>query len=125
VVCFHIHDENGLGVTYDEAVDFNLHIFNVAGVSFRADALQRIEFKPGEIVLLRREENNQYDKNAVAVWDALGRHHVGYVPRDRNRRIRTVLKNADYSAIVLAEKRRDGKRVSLTVMLGPMNMRRQ
>jgi hypothetical protein len=122
---FHIRDEKGLGITYEEAIDFNLHIFNVAGVSFRPDALQRLEFNPGAAVSLRPEDDNQYDKNAVAVWDIQGNYQVGYVPRDQNRRIRSILKDPSLSAIALAEKRRDGKRVSLTVMLGPLHMRQK
>src|SRR5688572_25574063 len=91
---FHIRDEKGLGITYEEAIDFNLHIFNVAGVSFRSDALQRLEFNPGAAVSLRPEDDNH--KNAVAVWDIQGNYQVGYVPRDQNRRIRSISKPRRY-----------------------------
>lgn len=98
-----------------------MEIFRVAGVSYRKELLQRQEFAPGRTLKLIAEADNQYDRNAVSVWDASGKMMVGYVPKERNRRIRAKLDLTGYQAIALAEHRKDGGRVSLTVMFGPMS----
>jgi HIRAN domain len=79
---FHIHDERGAAVSYDDATEFNLQIFRVAGVSHRTDVLQRPEFNPGELLKLLAEYSNPYDRNAVSVWDRAGTLMIGYVPKD-------------------------------------------
>ena len=119
---FHIRDEKGLAVPYDRAREFGLNIFNVAGVTYRPDMLQRDCFKPGTTVKLLAEPDNKHDPNAVSVWDQYGSWMVGYVPREQNRRVRAAIEKADQQALVLAEQRKDGKRVSLTVMVGPLKV---
>jgi len=59
-----------------------LLLTNVAGVSFRPDVLQRLEFLPSCEICLVPEPNNEHDRNAIAVWDAKRRYQVGYLPRD-------------------------------------------
>ena len=119
---FHIHDDAGTAVSYDRAAEFNLRIFRVAGVSHRVDALQSAEFNPGEVLKLIAEPNNQYDRNAIGVWNRSGRLMVGYVPKDYNQWIGAALQIPGHAAMSLAEHRKDGRRVSLTVMFGPMNI---
>lgn len=58
-----------------------LLLTNVAGVSFRPDALQRLEFLPSCEIALVPEPKNKHDPNAIGVWDANRRYHVGYLPR--------------------------------------------
>ena len=47
---------------------------------------------------------------------------VGYVPKDYNQWIGAALQIPGHAAMSLAEHRKDGRRVSLTVMFGPMNI---
>lgn len=120
---FHIHDEHGVGLSYADAEERNLRIFRVAGVSFRADALQRSDFDPGNKVILVLEPNNPHDPNAIAVWDRYKTTMIGYVPKDYNEFIRAAMTLPGHWAIVLAEHRKAGKRVSLTVLFGPMKVK--
>jgi len=118
---FHIHDARGVGMDYDDAEKaFNLTIFRVAGVSYRSDPLQRSEFEPGSVLKLVAEENNPHDRNAVSVWDRWGTNMIGYVPRERNEWVRAAMQIPGTNALALAEHRKDGKRVSLTVVFGPI-----
>ncbi|MGH7913586.1 MAG: HIRAN domain-containing protein [Candidatus Binataceae bacterium] len=71
--------------------DAGVLIFNVAGVTFRPQALQERCFNPGNEVKLQAEPTNLVDVNAIAVWDRSRRHQLGYVPRDRTSRIRRSL----------------------------------
>jgi hypothetical protein len=70
----------------------------VTGTSFRATSLQKALAAHGEVlegdrfrahghtVALRREPSNPYDRHAVAV--VISGHHVGYVPKAVNQRVR-------------------------------------
>ena len=58
-----------------------LESINVVGEQYRLDALQDAAFSPGRPLRLVREPDNPYDANAVAVYDAEGSLHVGYLPR--------------------------------------------
>jgi hypothetical protein len=120
---FHIHDENGAGINYDECSTFGLEVFRVAGVTHRPGNLQRDEFKPGEKLLLIAESTNPYDPNAVSVWDRSKTWQIGYVPKAQNVSIRARMRSDDFAALALAEHRKDGKRVSLTVLCGPFAAR--
>lgn len=54
----------------------------VAGAHHRPEALQDSRFKPGSPAMLRPEPDNQYDADAVGVWDGSGSIQVGYIPAD-------------------------------------------
>lgn len=56
---------------------------NVAGVSFRQGAVAAC--RVGDICELRREPQNRYDKNAVAVWCRGAQ--IGYVGRGLSMRL--------------------------------------
>jgi len=85
-----VHDEDGIGVREDEALldACGIVIFKVAGVTFRPSEFQLPCFNPGNEVALVKEPTNPVDSDAIAVWDAARRHHVGYVPADRTWRVR-------------------------------------
>jgi hypothetical protein len=89
-----IHDGDDLAVSEADLLldDEGILIFNVAGVTFRPQALQERCFNPGNEVALLAEPTNPVDVNAIAVWDHSRRHHLGYVPRDRTWRIRRSLR---------------------------------
>ena len=121
---FVICDDRGLAIPFDEIserVHYSVHIFKVAGTSHRLEALHIPAFEPGKMVMLKLEDNNQYDRNAVSIWDENGQTMVGYVPRDLNVTIRAILQvSPESKAMVLAQMRKDGRRVSLQVLFGPI-----
>jgi hypothetical protein len=55
----------------------------VAGVSFREDAVLDSSFDPGEPLALVPEPDNEFDPQAIGVWNAGRTLQAGYVPRDR------------------------------------------
>jgi hypothetical protein len=62
--------------------DPRVRVIPVAGVSYRADALDDASFDPGQVLALVREPDNEHDPNAVAIWNAERTLQLGYVPRD-------------------------------------------
>ena len=54
----------------------------MAGVSYRADALDDASFDPGRRLALVREPENEHDPNAVAIWNEERTLQIGYVPRE-------------------------------------------
>jgi hypothetical protein len=119
---FHIHDDRGVAVRYSQASEFNLKIFRVAGVTYRADILQRPQFDPGKVLALVPDPSNAFDKHAVGVWDKDRRLMVGFVPREDNEYFRVALKISGTGALALAEHRMASNRVSLTVLFGPIGI---
>ncbi len=62
--------------------DERIRVIPVAGVTFRADALDDASFDPGRRLALVREPENEHDRNAVAIWNEARTMQVGYVPAD-------------------------------------------
>ena len=62
--------------------DPRIRVVHVAGVSYRADALQDPSFDPGRRLALVPEPQNEHDPNAVAIWNEQHTLQIGYVPRD-------------------------------------------
>jgi hypothetical protein len=60
--------------------DERLRVVPVAGVSYRADALDDPSFDPGRRLSLVREPENEHDPNAVAIWNEERTLQLGYVP---------------------------------------------
>lgn len=59
-----------------------LILSNVAGVTHHKGALQAVAFAPSREVILGHEPLNQFDPNAVAVWDLGKSGQLGYLPKD-------------------------------------------
>jgi hypothetical protein len=101
-----------------EAVRWNderLRVVPLAGASYRFEALQDDAFAPGRRLTLVREPENEYDPNAVAVWDAEQRLQAGYIPAEV-----APLLLGDEQALSLWEFRDDdGTRIGLRVLLAP------
>ncbi len=73
------------------------------------------------MLMLKLEDNNQYDRNAVSIWDENGQTMIGYIPRDLNVTIREILQASPGSkAMALAQMRKTRQRVSLQVLFGPI-----
>ena len=51
----------------------------MAGVSYRTEALDDPSFDPAELALVPEPEN-EYDPNAVAIWNGERTLQLGYVP---------------------------------------------
>ena len=119
-----IWDDQGVAIPFDEISDrvhYSVRIFKVAGTSYRSPALQSTSFEPGKMLLLKREDNNRYDKHAVSVWDEAGQTMVGYVPRALNVTVRAILEvSPESKAMVLAQMRKGGQRVAIQVLFGPI-----
>jgi HIRAN domain-containing protein len=99
------------------ADDPRVLVISVAGVSYRADALQDEGFAPGRPLALVPEPDNVHDPNAIAVWDANRRQPAGYVPAE----IARGLQAEDWQALALTEFVEDGRRAGLRVLLVPAN----
>ena len=97
--------------------DPRIHVIHVAGVSYRADALQEEAFAPGRRLSLVPEPDNEHDPHAIGIWDAERRVHVGYVPAD----VASQLDADRLQAVSLREFFEDGRRAGLRVLLAPVD----
>jgi HIRAN domain len=94
--------------------DPRLRVVNVAGSSYRAEALQDEGFAPGRRLALVPEPENEHDPYAVAIWDEERRLQAGYVPAD----VAPELAGGE-QAVALWEFREEGRRVGLRVLIAP------
>ena len=103
--------------TYEEVRegDPRIRIVNVAGVSYRADALQDLGFAPGRRLALVPEPENEHDPNAIGVWDSERRVQAGYLPAE----VAGELRAEDWQAVSLREFCEGGRRFGLRVVLAP------
>ena len=77
---YHLRDAaTGERVSWE---DPRIRVLPVAGVSFRPEAVADASFDPGQRLALVPEPENEYDPNAVAVWNAERTLQAGYVPRE-------------------------------------------
>lgn len=122
-VGFNLHDHHGQGITHDSGMlgGAGIRVVKVAGTSHRKRSLQGQGCAPGKLLTLVREPKNQYDRNAVAIYDASHRTQFGYVPANGAAEIsRRLGKGEDLRAFVLWEWRgADGKRSGLTALIYP------
>jgi HIRAN domain len=95
--------------------DPRIRVINVAGVSYRAGALQDDAFSPGRRLTLVPEPDNEHDPNAIGVWDGDRRVQAGYVPAEIARDLRA----GDWQAVSIWELVDGGSRGALRVLLAP------
>ena len=77
---YHLRDAaTGERVTRE---DERIRVVPVAGVSFRPEAVADAAFDPGARLALVAEPQNEFDPNAIGVWNADRTLQAGYVPRD-------------------------------------------
>jgi hypothetical protein len=62
--------------------DPRLLVVPVAGVSFRPEAVQDGSFDPGRRLALVPEPENEFDPEAVGIWNEERTLQAGYVPRE-------------------------------------------
>ncbi|NUT56731.1 MAG: hypothetical protein HOQ03_12215 [Thermoleophilia bacterium] len=75
---FHLRDAaTGEPVRWEDA---RIRVVPAAGVTYRPDALPDPSFDPPRRLALVPEPTNEYDPNAVAIWNEERTLQVGYVP---------------------------------------------
>jgi hypothetical protein len=84
----------------------------VAGASYRIDDLQDEVFAPGRPLVIVPEPENEFDPNALAIWDAERRLQAGYVPAEVAPELALPLQ-----AVSLWEWRDGERRVGLRVLV--------
>jgi hypothetical protein len=60
--------------------DERIRVVPVAGVTFRPGNVEDASFDPGQRLSLVPEPENEYDPNALAIWNADRTLQAGYVP---------------------------------------------
>ncbi len=118
---FRLLDRDGRAVGWDDAslAGSGVFVFSVAGVSYRLDVAQSETFAPGRPLSLVRDPENEFDANAIGVWDEAQREQVGFVPADKAVEIGGRLAGERLAAVSLWEWRKDGQRCALRVLVGP------
>jgi hypothetical protein len=118
---FQLRDGGGRALAWndDALADEGVAVFGIAGVSYRLDVAQSDAFVPGRLLSLVPDPENEFDPNAIAVWDEERREQIGFVPSDRAVEIGARLARNQPAAISLWEWRKDGKRSALRALLGP------
>jgi hypothetical protein len=77
---YHLRDAaTGERVSWE---DERVRVVPVAGVSFRPGTVADAAFDPGARLALVAEPQNEFDPNAVGVWNADRTLQAGYVPRE-------------------------------------------
>jgi hypothetical protein len=123
VAGFQLVDAEGryLGRDAPELRDAGLRVSRVAGArDHHAEALQSDTAAPGSALVLRRDRENEFDANAVAVETIAG-DVLGFVPRELAAEIAPSLDRGEpWSALVLREQRATPRdpRTGLTMLLG-------
>ena len=125
VAGFQLVDAEGryLGRDAPELVDAGLRVSRVAGArDHHAEALQSEGAAPGSALVLRRDSENEYDANAIAV-ETVEADVLGFVPRELAEEIAPRLDGGEpWSALVLREQRATPRdpRTGVTMLLAPV-----
>src|SRR4051794_33343694 len=117
-------DENDRYITVSEQHFENplCLLCNVAGTSYRRNALQDGRFAPGSAVILRPEPTNPHDPNAVGVWDSSGTVQVGFIPARVSPKVAADIRGGnELGGVIMREFRaaEHGPRVGLHLLIGP------
>jgi hypothetical protein len=119
---YELRDERNRPVRWDDRrlASSGITVLKVAGSSYRAEELQDDVFRPGSRLTLRADPANEFDPDAVGVWDAAGRIQVGFVPREASGDIAERLGQVSLEAWALWEWRDEsGRRVGLRMLVAP------
>ena len=110
-----------LGRDAPELREAGLRVSRIAGArDHHAEALQSEAAAPGRPLKLRRDRENAYDANAIAVETARG-EVLGFVPRELAAELAPALDRGEpWTALVLREQRATPRdpRTGLTMLLG-------
>jgi hypothetical protein len=99
----------------------SLHQTQGDSVSHRPKALDSPAFALGRRVALVREPTNQYDPNAVAVWDEAETVQLGFLPREIAARFAPLLDSGQARAAIVVWEHRDtdGTRLGVNLLTAP------
>jgi hypothetical protein len=115
-----LFDSNGVMIWNEDPECERAGVFmvlSVAGVSHRPGALDNPAFALGRRVVLVREPANQYDHNAVSVWDEAKTVQLGFLPRAIAATFAPLLDSGDGRAAMVVWEHRDTKGTRLGVNL--------
>lgn len=86
-------DSTGLlvGPSDNRLPKVGIYVSQLRGEAYHEAACRAGDFTPGAPVTLKREPDNPHDKNAVAVFDATGRHMAAYVNKQQAARLSKLL----------------------------------
>jgi hypothetical protein len=70
-----LRDEHDRAFSWDDEAlaSHGVAVVKVAGTSHRLKAIQSDDFAPGSYLTLKPDPTNEYDRNAVGVYDEIGR----------------------------------------------------
>jgi hypothetical protein len=75
---------NGKGLAFPFITEIQLMECYIAGTTFREDIGEiEPELQKDDLLVLKREPDNEYDKLAIAVYDKEERR-IGYIPQRKN-----------------------------------------
>lgn len=95
-----------------------LESVNVVGEKYYGAAVADPSFGIGRSLVLQRQPQNQFDSNAIAVWNADNTLQVGYIPREEAKRLaRAIDKGQSLNAYSIWETRDRGHRTDLRLLL--------
>lgn len=96
--------------------DISLMTTNVAGMYYRNMDVIEGTIEENDIVLLKREKNNPYDKNAILVTTEKG-YVIGYVPRHDNYILKQLLDSGKYLYGIIEDLDLDKNYMKIDVVL--------
>ena len=120
---YDLHDEGDRGWRLNGPILSRLGIISTKVVGteyYRGMMLPNVG--PGRRLRVVREPENQYDPNAVAIWDAAGQEKIGHLPREIAARVSESLRVGNQlDAMCIAEliKRPGDVRTGLRVVVAP------
>jgi hypothetical protein len=75
---------NGKGLAFPFITEIQLMECYVAGTTFREDIDEiELELQKDDLLVLKREPDNEHDKLAIAIYDK-GERRIGYIPQRKN-----------------------------------------
>lgn len=111
---------NYRGCSYDSSAYSNFHT-KVVGVTFNDRQRFIPGLRTGEELQLRRERWNQYDSNAIAVYDRRG-NQLGYISKDLARELAPRIDGgAQYRVTVYCVTGGDGYSYGVNVSVSRIN----
>jgi HIRAN domain len=117
-----LRDEHDRAFSWDDEVlaSQGVDVVKVAGTSHRLKAIQSDDFAPGSRLTLKPDPTNEYDRNAVGVYDGSGRVQAGFVPAEQSEDFSRRVRRERLDAFVLwAWRDKSGKRCGLRMIVGP------
>jgi hypothetical protein len=86
-----------------------VYVSQLRGEAYHETACRAGDFYPGEPITLVREPNNEFDRNAVAVYDATGKHLAAYVNKLKARMLARLIDAGEEVAAISIRGTRPGE----------------